>query len=65
VDFDAVVPQARRVGVTVSSLTGAYLGPTVHNGLLLGFGAVPTANVEEGLRRLVRVVRHQRRLGVT
>jgi GntR family transcriptional regulator / MocR family aminotransferase len=59
-----VVSAARRVGVAVESLNGYYLagqvsGSTDVEGLAVGYGAVADDRVDEGLRRLVRVLRRE------
>ena len=52
---------ARRVGVAVETVNGDYLAgqgsaSTAVEGLAVGYGAVADDRVDEGLRRLVRVV---------
>jgi GntR family transcriptional regulator / MocR family aminotransferase len=51
--IDAVARQAAEAGVGVQTL--AYLGgnATAQPGLVLGYGAIPTARIKEGLRRLL------------
>ena len=59
-----VVSAARRGGVAVESLDGYYLAgqgsaSTDAEGLAVGYGAVADDRVNEGLRRLVRVLRRE------
>ncbi|HET9452197.1 MAG TPA: PLP-dependent aminotransferase family protein, partial [Aggregicoccus sp.] len=48
----AVAERARAAGVRVGRLSGLYASQRPQAGLVLGYGAIPTARVEEGLRRL-------------
>jgi GntR family transcriptional regulator/MocR family aminotransferase len=53
-----VARQSRRTGVAFHDLAGfAYQQPP-QAGILLGYGAAPTANIEEGLRRLRLCLQH-------
>jgi GntR family transcriptional regulator/MocR family aminotransferase len=62
-----LVSAARRLGAVVESLDGYYLdtqGPTSaaaasREGVVVGYGAVADDRLEEGLRRLVRVLRRE------
>lgn len=55
-DDTAVVARARARGVAVQPLSRFRIAPGGAPGLLLGFGAVPTERVDEGLRRLAAVL---------
>ena len=52
-----VVQRAAALGVTVRALSRYALGPVPCNGLLLGYGAVPEAQMAEAVRRLRRAMR--------
>ncbi len=62
-----VVTAARRLGVAVESLDGYYLGrqgstsaaAASREGVVVGYGAVADDRLDEGLRRLVRVLRRE------
>ncbi len=54
VDLDAVLDRAREVGVVVESLAAYHVGDRPHAGLVLGYGAVRTERIAEGLRLLAR-----------
>jgi GntR family transcriptional regulator/MocR family aminotransferase len=66
-DGRRVVSAARRLGVTVESLDGYYLGAQAsasaeamsREGVAVGYGAVADDRLDEGLRRLVRVLRRE------
>ncbi len=47
-----VVARAREVGVGVYTLNQLSPGRLTRPGLVLGYGAIPTAHIDEGLRRL-------------
>ena len=51
-----VQDRAAEHGVTVSALSTYYAGPTEDRGLLLGFSAVPTERMDEGIARLGRAL---------
>ena len=53
-EVDAVVRRASAAGVEVQSLSMYRVEEPARPGLLLGYGAIPTARIEEGLRRLRR-----------
>jgi GntR family transcriptional regulator / MocR family aminotransferase len=52
-----VLAGARAAGVGLVSLSRYYVGPQARQGLVLGYGAIDTSRVPEGLRRLGRVPR--------
>lgn len=58
-----VVVAARRDGVAVEALGGYYLteqaSASAVEGVVVGYGAVADARLDEGLRRLVRVLRRE------
>ncbi|WP_164017680.1 PLP-dependent aminotransferase family protein [Pyxidicoccus trucidator] len=47
-----VVARAKAAGVGLVALSRYYASPSVKPGLVLGYGAVATARIDEGLRRL-------------
>jgi GntR family transcriptional regulator/MocR family aminotransferase len=49
-----IAAHARRMGVAYHNLAGWSYQQPAQAGLLLGYGAAPTPNIEEGLRRLRR-----------
>ena len=51
-EVDAVVRRASTAGVEVQSLSMYRVEEPARPGLVLGYGAVPTARIEGGLRRL-------------
>jgi GntR family transcriptional regulator / MocR family aminotransferase len=51
-EIEAVVARAREAGVAVHPLARFAVGESHRAGLLLGYGAIPTEHIEEGLRRL-------------
>ncbi|MET9300739.1 PLP-dependent aminotransferase family protein [Micromonospora aurantiaca] len=57
VDLPAVVARAAESGVTVREIADYQAGPPGPAGLVLGYGAVATADVPEGLRLLARSFR--------
>jgi GntR family transcriptional regulator/MocR family aminotransferase len=57
VDVDEVLRRAQRWGIFVHSLAEFSAMTPPRAGLVLGYGAIPTAKLEEGLRRLARCVR--------
>ncbi|RQX24370.1 GntR family transcriptional regulator, partial [Micromonospora chalcea] len=57
VDLPEVVARAAEVGVTVREIAGYRAGPPGPTGLVLGYGAVGTADVPDGLRLLARSFR--------
>jgi GntR family transcriptional regulator/MocR family aminotransferase len=48
----AVLRRAAAAGVRAQSLSAFYHGTQGQPGLVLGYGAIPTAHIPEGLRRL-------------
>ena len=52
----AVLTRARKTGVAVESLS-AYCADAPQNGLVIGYGAIPTPQVPEALRRLTATLR--------
>jgi GntR family transcriptional regulator/MocR family aminotransferase len=50
--IDAVVQRASEAGVEIQTLARFALGGPPRSGLVFGYGAIPTARIEEGLRRL-------------
>ncbi|WP_227027749.1 hypothetical protein [Corallococcus soli] len=46
------VARARAADVGLVTLWRYYAGPRARPGLVLGYGALPTARIPEGLRRL-------------
>jgi GntR family transcriptional regulator/MocR family aminotransferase len=57
VDLDPVVAAARTVGVGVQALRDYHLGEPARDGLVIGYGAIPTERIGEGLRRLAAAFR--------
>jgi GntR family transcriptional regulator / MocR family aminotransferase len=53
-ELTAVLERAWAAGVGVMALSRWDAGPPSQPGLVLGYGAIPTARIEEGLRRLRR-----------
>jgi GntR family transcriptional regulator/MocR family aminotransferase len=53
-ELTAVLERAWAAGVGVMALSRWDAGPLSQPGLVLGYGAIPTARIEEGLRRLRR-----------
>lgn len=51
-DIGAVVRRASDAGVEVQELSKLAFTAPARPGLVLGYGAIPTAHIEEGLRRL-------------
>lgn len=56
-DLDQVVRRAASLGVVVRTLAYFSAEPRPRAGLVIGYGAIPTAKVDEGLRRLARSFR--------
>jgi GntR family transcriptional regulator/MocR family aminotransferase len=57
IDVDEVVRRAERLGLFVHNLAEFSALRVPRAGLVLGYGAIPTAKLEEGLRRLARCFR--------
>jgi GntR family transcriptional regulator / MocR family aminotransferase len=53
-ELAAVLERAWAAGVGLVALSTWDAGPPSQPGLVLGYGAIPTARIEEGLRRLRR-----------
>jgi GntR family transcriptional regulator/MocR family aminotransferase len=51
-EIDAIVRRASDSGVAVHTLSRFAVQAPAKPGLVLGYGAIPAANIEEGLRRL-------------
>jgi GntR family transcriptional regulator / MocR family aminotransferase len=52
IDLDRVVRRARQSGVRVESLAAYCAEPPTQPGLVIGYGAIRTEDIEDGLRRL-------------
>jgi DNA-binding transcriptional MocR family regulator len=52
IDVDAVARRARRAGIGVRTMDGFYAEGPPGSGLVLGYGAIATDRVGDGLRRL-------------
>jgi GntR family transcriptional regulator / MocR family aminotransferase len=55
-DEDAVIARARAEGVHVNALRPYYAGEPAMRGLVLGYGVIPEASIDDGLRRLQRAL---------
>ena len=53
-ELASVLERARAAGVGLRDLSYWDVGPPSQPGQVFGYGAVPTARIEEGLRRLRR-----------
>ena len=53
-ELEALLERASAAGVALMPLSTWDAGPPSQPGLVLGYGAIPTARIEEGLRRLRR-----------
>jgi GntR family transcriptional regulator/MocR family aminotransferase len=51
-EIGAVVRRASHAGVAVQELSKFAVNGPARPGLVLGYGAIPTQHIEEGLRRL-------------
>jgi GntR family transcriptional regulator/MocR family aminotransferase len=58
-DVEQVVRRAETWGIFVHTLADFSAATSPRKGLVLGYGAIPSAKVEEGLRRLARCFRTQ------
>jgi len=56
-DVDQFVRRAEARGIVVNTLADFSAEASPRAGLVLGYGAIPTENVDEGLRRLARCFR--------
>ncbi len=52
VDIARVLHRAEELGVRVSALSPFYLGPPARPGLVIGYGAIASSRIDEGMRRL-------------
>jgi GntR family transcriptional regulator / MocR family aminotransferase len=52
-EIRSVVQKASQVGVEVQNLSTFTVAPSGPLGIMLGYGAIPTANIKEGLFRLL------------
>ena len=62
VELEPVVTAARTVGVGVEMLRDYHLGEPGGEGLVIGYGAIPTERIGEGLRRLRAIFASRERL---
>jgi GntR family transcriptional regulator / MocR family aminotransferase len=51
-DMKIIIEKASEAGVEVQELAPLTVAPSGRAGILLGYGAIATANIKEGLRRL-------------
>ncbi|HEX7360313.1 MAG TPA: PLP-dependent aminotransferase family protein [Bryobacteraceae bacterium] len=56
-EIDAVVRRASEAGVEVHNLSMFTAASSGRRGMVLGYGAIPAANIKEGLRRLLECFR--------
>jgi GntR family transcriptional regulator / MocR family aminotransferase len=56
-DVEQVVRRAETSGIFVHTLADFSADTSPRKGLVLGYGAIPSAKVEDGLRRLARCFR--------
>jgi GntR family transcriptional regulator/MocR family aminotransferase len=52
VDIAQVVRRAEERGVRVAALSDFYFGAPARDGLVIGYGAVPTSRIDEGMKQL-------------
>jgi GntR family transcriptional regulator/MocR family aminotransferase len=57
IDVEEVVARAQTSGVAVYPLSRFYAEPSGQSGLVIGYGAIPTSKIGEGLSRLARSFR--------
>ena len=57
VDVDRVRARARAAGVAMSPLSQFCAARPVQHGFVLGYGAIPLARIDEGLRRFASAFR--------
>jgi DNA-binding transcriptional MocR family regulator len=55
-DEGAVIERARAEGVHVPALRPYYAGDPAMSGLVLGYGVIAEASIDDGLRRLQRAL---------
>jgi GntR family transcriptional regulator / MocR family aminotransferase len=58
VDIGRAVRRAEERGVRVSVLSDFFIGTPVRAGLVIGYGAIPTSRIDEGMRRLAASFGH-------
>ncbi|BCB81933.1 PLP-dependent aminotransferase family protein [Phytohabitans flavus] len=61
VELGPVVAAARSAGVAVQALRDYHLGKPERHGLVIGYGAIPTERIGEGLRRLRAILASRER----
>jgi GntR family transcriptional regulator/MocR family aminotransferase len=59
-EIKAIVERASEAGVEVQDLSTSTMAPSGRTGIVVGYGAIPTANIKEGLRRLLNCFRPTR-----
>lgn len=59
VDIVQAVRRAEERGVRVGALSDFYVGTPVRAGLVIGYGAIPTSRIDEGMRRLAASFGHR------
>ena len=60
VDLEKVVRRAEGLGIAINTLADFSSPPSSRAGLVIGYGSIPTAKIEEALRRLATCVRSGR-----
>lgn len=55
-DIDLLLRLARRSGVGLYSIAGFYAGEAMRHGLLMGFGAIDTLDIETALKRVLDIL---------
>jgi GntR family transcriptional regulator/MocR family aminotransferase len=59
-EIKAIVERASEAGVEVQDLSTSTMAPSGRAGIVVGYGAIPTANIKEGLRLLLNCFRPPR-----
>lgn len=59
VDIAHVVRRAEERGIRVTALGDYYAGSPVRAGLVIGYGAIPTSRIDEGMKRLAACFSHR------
>jgi GntR family transcriptional regulator / MocR family aminotransferase len=59
VDFAQVVHRAQERGLRTQPLSDFYVGTPDRHGLVIGYGAIPTSRIGEGMRRLAASFGHR------
>jgi GntR family transcriptional regulator/MocR family aminotransferase len=59
VDVARAVRRAGERGVRVRELAAFYLGRPTRSGIVLGYGAIPSSRIDEGMRRLAASFDHR------